>query len=117
DRGPLPAVVPAAAESPSGHAAVGRRRRIDRRGTEPRRTASRFGNAGERASGQSGHLKRWRPAPGKMPGTETNARRINRSMNVLDFQRIWGNPPAHLTERAAAQSHFNDLCELFGQPK
>lgn len=38
-------------------------------------------------------------------------------MNVLEFQRIWGNPPAHLTERAAAQSHFNDLCELFGQPK
>ena len=38
-------------------------------------------------------------------------------MNVLDFQRIWGNPPAHLTERAAAQSHFNDLCDLFGQPK
>ncbi|MFL5760262.1 MAG: class I SAM-dependent DNA methyltransferase [Thermomicrobiales bacterium] len=38
-------------------------------------------------------------------------------MNVLDFQRVWGDPPAHLTERAAAQSHFNDLCALFGQPK
>src|SRR5215213_3990434 len=38
-------------------------------------------------------------------------------MNVLDFQRIWGSPPAHLTERAAAQSHFNDLCALFNQPK
>ena len=38
-------------------------------------------------------------------------------MNVLDFQRVWGDPPKHLTERAAAQSHVNDLCALFGQPK
>jgi hypothetical protein len=38
-------------------------------------------------------------------------------VNVLDFQRVWGDPPAHLTERAAAQSHFSDLCALFGQPK
>jgi hypothetical protein len=38
-------------------------------------------------------------------------------MNVLEFQRIWSDPPAFLSERAAAQSHFNDLCALFDQPK
>ncbi len=38
-------------------------------------------------------------------------------MNVLEFQRIWSHPPAFLSERAAAQSHFNDLCALFDQPK
>ena len=37
-------------------------------------------------------------------------------MHVSEFQHKWANPPAHLTERQAAQSHFNDLCQVFGAP-
>ena len=35
-------------------------------------------------------------------------------MNVQQFQAKWRG--VTLTERAAAQSHFNDLCRLFGIP-
>jgi type II restriction/modification system DNA methylase subunit YeeA len=35
-------------------------------------------------------------------------------MNVAEFQATWR--AATLTERAAAQSHFNDLCRLLGHP-
>jgi hypothetical protein len=41
------------------------------------------------------------------------AKRRAARLNPLEFQRIWSNPPAFLSERAAAQSHFNDLCALF----
>jgi hypothetical protein len=37
-------------------------------------------------------------------------------MQVSDFQRRWRNPSASVTERQAAQSHFNDLCAVFGIP-
>lgn len=37
-------------------------------------------------------------------------------MHVSEFQHRWSNPPAHLTERQAAQAHFIDLCRLFGVP-
>ncbi len=35
-------------------------------------------------------------------------------MNVPQFQALWRG--AALTERSASQSHFNDLCALFGVP-
>jgi hypothetical protein len=35
-------------------------------------------------------------------------------MNAAEFQAKWSQ--AAQTERASAQSHFNDLCGLFGHP-
>jgi hypothetical protein len=45
------------------------------------------------------------PPPGRTPD----------AVNPIAFQRKWRKTT--LTERAAAQSHFNDLCELLGHPK
>jgi len=37
-------------------------------------------------------------------------------MHVHEFQARWRDAGAGLTERAAAQSHFGDLCRVLGQP-
>ncbi|HUG16658.1 MAG TPA: type IIL restriction-modification enzyme MmeI, partial [Thermomicrobiales bacterium] len=37
-------------------------------------------------------------------------------MHVHEFQARWRDAGVGLTERAAAQSHFGDLCRVLGQP-
>jgi hypothetical protein len=37
-------------------------------------------------------------------------------MHVHDFQAKWRKASVGLIEKAAAQSHFNDLCAVLGQP-
>ncbi|MGI8622676.1 MAG: class I SAM-dependent DNA methyltransferase [Solirubrobacteraceae bacterium] len=37
-------------------------------------------------------------------------------MNILEFRAKWAGVGPHVTERAAAQEHFGDLCRVFGAP-
>lgn len=63
--------------------------------------------------------ERWgRPLPGRGRavggGWGPGARgQESEAMNVQQFQATWRG--STLTERAASQSHFNDLCALFGE--
>ena len=37
-------------------------------------------------------------------------------MNVQEFRTKWAGVGPHVTERAAAQEHFGDLCRVFQAP-